>query len=46
LKASPYNLVVGSNVSAKIIAKNYIGDSAASPAGNGAIIPATVPSTP
>jgi hypothetical protein len=46
LKAPPYNLLVGSNVSAKIIAKNTIGDSAASPAGNGAVIMATVPSTP
>ena len=38
--------MVGSSVFAKIIATNAIGNSAESPAGNGAIIPATVPSTP
>jgi hypothetical protein len=46
LKAAPYNLFVGFSVFARIIATNAIGNSAASPAGNGAVIPATVPSTP
>ena len=45
MKSSPYNLVIGAGVNAKIKAINAIGSSAASPAGNGAIIP-TVPSTP
>ena len=46
LKDAPYNLLVGSSVYAKIIATNTIGSSAASLAGNGAAIPAAVPSTP
>ena len=46
LKAATYNLVVGSSVFAQIIAANAIGNSATSPAGNGAIIPAEVPLTP
>jgi hypothetical protein len=46
LKAAPYNLVEGNNIIARITATNTIGNSATSPAGNGAVIPATVPSTP
>ncbi len=42
----PYNLVGGASVLAKIIAINAIGPSPASSAGNGAILPATAPSTP
>ncbi len=37
---------MGSSVFAQIIATNDVGNSAASPAGNGAVIPATVPATP
>ena len=46
LKAAPYNLLVGSNVSAKIIATNAIGNSEASYESMTLIIPATVPSPP
>ena len=45
LKASPYFLANGSSVYASIRAINAIGTSAASPEGNGAILP-TVPTIP
>lgn len=45
LTATPYLLVFGDSVFAKIIATNYYGDSLESDAGNGAIV-LLVPSAP
>jgi hypothetical protein len=46
LQAPSYNLANLASVYAKVIALNAIGSSVASLPGNGAMIPATVPSTP
>jgi hypothetical protein len=47
LKATPYSLANGANVSAKVLATNAVGNSAYSSAGNGAVLPsAAAPSVP
>jgi len=45
LTTSPYSLTLGDSVYAKVVAKNYYGDSKESEAANGAII-LLVPSAP
>ena len=46
LKAAPYNLVAPASVFATVLATSSLGSSAASVAGNGAVIPATNPGPP
>jgi hypothetical protein len=48
LQAIPYSITAGARVSAKVLAKNAVGNSAYSPGGDGAAIPLviTVPAAP
>ena len=45
LQAAPYNLGGGASIYAKVLAVNFVGSSALSLAGNGAVLP-TIPDAP